>query len=367
MLITKRFNKRIIPLLIIMGPLLRILAPLNPYLVETLYSRGIYRFIGRSLSIITGILPFSLGEFIVILAFIFPIFITVYILVKLLKDYSNANSLLLSLLKKVVFVIGIIYFLFIFLWGLNYHRLPFSQLSNLETYPASKKELEDLCIYLINKTNSLREKVHENNEGIMVINEDNKKIFLRANQGYMAAAKKYSFLDGKFGRPKGVFFSKGLSYLGISGIYFPFTGEANVNVDIPSFMLPSIASHEMAHQRGFAREDEANYIAYLTCNMHPDIDFQYSGNLLALIHSMNKLYKYDKESYRNLIAKYDNGVKRDLNHLSSYWDSFEGPIEKTHTKINNAYLKSNSQEDGVYSYGRMVDLLIAEHRLRRGN
>jgi hypothetical protein len=34
--------------------------------------------------------------------------------------------------------------------------------------------------------------------------------------------------------------------------------------------------------------------------------------------------------------------------------------------VNNTYLKSNNQEDGVKSYGRMVDLLLAERRTRLG-
>ena len=54
-----------------------------------------------------------------------------------------------------------------------------------------------------------------------------------------------------------------LSYLGISGIFIPFTCEANVNATLPDWEIPFTACHELAHQRGFAREDEANYVGYL--------------------------------------------------------------------------------------------------------
>ncbi len=118
----------------------------------------------------------------------------------------------------------------------------------------------------------------------------------------------------------------------------------------------------MAHQRGFAREDEANYIAYLTSTYHPHKDFQYSGTLLALIHSMNAMYRYDKEKHSKLKSEYGAGLTRDLINMNNYWKKFEGSIERASTKMNDMYLKSNMQQDGVHSYGRMVDLLLAEQR-----
>lgn len=153
-----------------------------------------------------------------------------------------------------------------------------------------------------------------------------------------------------------------MSYTGITGIYIPYTGEANVNINSTDFMLPSTVAHEMAHQRGFAREDEANYIAYLTCSMHPDRDFQYSGVMLALIYSMNALAENDIEAYKVLRSKYSEGVKNDLRYDAEFWAKYEGKTQEISNNVNNTYLKSNGQKDGVQSYGRMVDLLIAEYK-----
>ena len=159
--------------------------------------------------------------------------------------------------------------------------------------------------------------------------------------------------------------SKLMSYTGITGVYFPYTGEANVNIGPPDSMILSTACHEMAHQRGFAREDEANYISYFVCMQNPDADFQYSGVLLALINSMNALYTHDKKAYLELTKKYSPGLIRDLKQNNLYWEKHEGSLQKISDRINDAYLKSNMQNDGVYSYGRMVDLIIAEYRKSR--
>lgn len=119
-----------------------------------------------------------------------------------------------------------------------------------------------------------------------------------------------------------------MSYTGITDIYIPYTGEANINVNGTDMMLPSTVLHEMAHQRGFAIEDEANYIAYLSCTMYPDVDFQYSGVMLALIHSMNALASKDMDEYIKLTKIYSEGVRRDIRYYSNIWKQYEGKLEE---------------------------------------
>ncbi len=188
--------------------------------------------------------------------------------------------------------------------------------------------------------------------------------FEHAADGYEQAKDIYPELGGKFGPPKGLLLSEPVSYLGFSGVYFPFTGEANINMAVPHAILPSTICHEMAHQRGFAREDEANYIAYLTCNLNPDPNFQYSGNLLAVIISINTLRQYDMARFLELQAKYGEGMRNDLNDYALFIETHDTIIRRFGNAANNLYLKSNRQADGVYSYNRMVDLLIAEFRNR---
>ncbi len=160
---------------------------------------------------------------------------------------------------------------------------------------------------------------------------------------------------------KVVVLSNGMSHLGIWGVYVPFTAEANVNINAPHAVIPSTTLHEMAHQRGFAREDEANYIAYLTATMHPDPDFQYSGTLMALRYTMSALFRADNDRFNELITTYSDGLRRDLDYIASFNQSNRSIISRISTEINNLYLKANAQQDGVKSYGRMIDLLMAKY------
>ncbi len=348
--------------LIPLGILLSIISSKAPEAVEAVYSTVIYKIFIYVLSFVNGIFPFSIAEVIMIFLVIFIAFNIIKSVLLLFSSHSHKYARILNKLINALVVVSLLYFIFIIIWGLNYHRLPFSALSKLNVENPKKEELKLVCMDLIAQANELRYMIKEDSQGAAQIQHGHRQVINRAPLGYSNASNLYSFIGGKYSKAKGVFFSRTMSHMGISGIYMPFTGEANVNISIPDSMLPCTVSHEMAHQRGFAREDEANYIAYLTCKLHPDIEFRYSGILLALIHAMNALYESSPAEFASLRKTYSDSVNRDLKQISDYWKQFEGPTEKLQNKINDAYLKSNLQEEGVKSYGRMVDLLIGEYR-----
>lgn len=334
----------------------------NPEFVERVYSNGINKPMRQLMSFVSGVFPFSLGEFILYIFVIFILFMCIKLFYYIFIKKENFFKKFKGYIINTLCLISVIYFLFLFLWGFNYNRLPFSEIAEYKVELSSVKELFQLCNDLISRTNELRNEVFENEYGVMTLKGGYKSIFESSYLGYDLASEKFGVLSGKYGKPKGVLLSEQMCYTGITGVYFPFTGEANVNVVATDFMLPATVLHEMAHQRGFAREDEANYIAYLTCMYHPDVNFKYSGSLLALIYSMKALRQNDHEKYLQLRKNYSEGVMRDLIYLNQFWKQYEGKVEKASTKMNDSYLKSNGQENGVKSYGRMVDLLLAERR-----
>lgn len=359
----KKIIKRLkISLLMPLGIILVHFSSKRPDLVERLYSEGIYQPIGIMLSIASGILPFSLAELIVVFV---PAAFIIYTIMTLKKTFSSHSinfAAFPEYLTAVLAILSIVFFSFAGIWGLNYYRMPFASIAGLEMQPTSISDLESLCESLIERANVLRSSVNTDAEGNMNIPGTSRDILKSCYKGYEVIAHRYPELAGNYGDPKPVMLSRLMNYTGICGIYFPFTGEANVNVSVPDSILPSTASHEMAHQRGFSREDEANYISYLACTAHPDVNFKYSGVLLALTSSMNALYRTDQSSFIKLSVSYNEGVRHDLAELNNFWKQYEGPVERTSDRINDTYLKANKQKDGVESYGRMVDLLIAEHK-----
>lgn len=332
------------------------IAKMYPQVIEKYYSTTFNKLIIQLLSVVTGIFPFSIAEILYL-----SLIITLAVMIILLLIKIKTGGFLKQLLNIGVYL-STLYVLFMLLWGFNYNRFSFDKIAGIKVEKSSKQELYNLCRDLIKRANALRENVDENSGKVMSIPGGYRSVFERADMGYEKASLKYPELGGRYGRPKRVLLSEKMSYTGITGMYMPYTGEANVNINVTDFTLPATVLHEMAHQRGFAREDEANYIAYLISTFHPDNDFKYSGVMLALIYSMNAMARKDINFYRELAANYSEGVKRDFIYDSRFWDKYRGKVEEVSNKVNNTYLKSNGQQDGVESYGRVVDLLLAEYR-----
>lgn len=343
---------------VLAAQLISFLAARSPVWVERLYSRLLYPPIGLVLSRFTSIAPFSLAEVIAVGSVLLAIVVLLY---WLFKGWRQPRVWLRQV-RWLLIIILFAYASFTFLWGLNYNRQPLAVILQLEMQPSSPQELAALCADLLNKVNELRPLLSEDEQRVMMLTGGKWRALGRAQLGYQELAKELPQVGGRYGAPKGVLLSKWWSYTGTAGMYFPFTGEANVNMAMPDFNIPVTACHEMAHQRGFAREDEANYLAYLACTQHPDIEFQYSGLVMALSQSMRALYQADADAFNTLRAQYDPGLVRDLEANRDFWQAFSGPVEQLSERMNDAYLKSNRQADGVQSYGRMVDLLLAERR-----
>lgn len=356
-----------------------------PYLIDKYYSCFINKFIVQVLSKISGVFPFSLYEVTMylvvfsILLFIMHIIITIFknSLSSYRKRYGtriySATSVFQNYILNILSVLSIAYFLFIVLWGLNYNRLPlqttlinnYNLTSNkdISTFKHDSGDLANLYKFLINKANETRKSVLEDDKYVMKANSDYKGIIDRAQLGYNDIGHILPQISGNYAKPKYVLSSNLMCYSGITGIYFPFTGEANVNVAIPDIYIPSTTLHEMAHQRGFASEDEANFLGYLASINHPDIDFNYSGYILALNHTANALYKADYDTYVTITKTISEDVRRDLINNNQFWDKYEGKVDEISNEFNNSYLKANGVKEGTASYGKMVDLLLTYYSL----
>ena len=331
-----------------------------PATVERLYALGVYPALSSVLSCLSGVVPVSVAEVGLVAA-------AGLLGWRLLRMFRRGRATGWGAavgpgLADLTLAAGGLALAFVLLWGLNYRRLPFATSAGLNASPASVNELRDLALALAGHANERRLGLAEDLQGVMLTKGGARSVLERTKAGFDEAAAHYPTLRGSCVRPKPLLLSEALSWLGLTGIYSPFTGEANVNVRAPESEIPFSASHETAHQRGFAREDEANFAAYLACRFHPDPDFKYSGALAASVHTGNALFTSDREAWQAVEATRSPAVKRDLGALRAWAERHEGAASRTSERVNDAYLRAQGQTEGVRSYGRMVDLLLAERR-----
>ena len=282
----------------------------------------------------------------------------------MIKEKGKRNIILGKAIINVLSVASVLYFLYVIGCGVNYHRYSFGYYSNLTVQDSTEEELYELSLSLAQRANELRAQTTKEDEfGVFELSMSQAELTRETLKAYNKIAKDYPILGGWYAPAKSLLLSPMMSRMQLTGIFLPFTMEPTVNVVIPDYSIPSTMSHEMAHQRGFMREDEANYISYLVCANSDHVDLQYSGVMHALINAGNALYDKNAELYREVSATYSVEVRLDLNANSEYWRQFENQvISNAVEQINNTYLMMNDQEDGVQSYGRMVDLLLAEFR-----
>ncbi len=354
----KKLWKIAVPLLLIAASFILLdVTRKNPELAEYGFARGLYKYYAILWSSLTQWVPFSLME----LGIVLSPFLTVFLLAWVIVHRRRWRRYILIVLWTVSIV---------FLWltctcNVNYNRYSFAQISGLTIQDSGTEELYQLCLRLAGEANAYRALLaNEDEDGAMKLTEASVyELSKTARSAYQKLNEEYQVFDYRTANTKPIFFSRLMSYTDLVGVYCPLTMETNVNTDVADYSIPSSMCHELAHFFGFMREDEANFIGYLACLYSDSIEFRYSGTLLALIHAGNQLADVDMDAYNELWSHYSEGVVRDLKQNSEYWKQFkETAVSEVSTTINDAYLKANHQTDGVRSYGRMVDLLLAYYR-----
>lgn len=247
--------------------------------------------------------------------------------------------------------------LFSWTWGIGYNTPSLAQETGLARDGVATEDLAYVTALFAERASALSKEVPRDEEGRFAASL--KDIFAGASSVYDGIHREFPVLDGPAYPPKPMIFSKLMSYLGFTGVYYGFTGEANVNVDQPALSVPFTIAHEMAHQRGVHSEDEANFASIAACITSGDPVYAYSGYFSGLLYLSGALYKADPQAWYALADTLSEEVLRDLQDHDAYWAQFETPAAEAASAVYDSYLKSQGQTLGVRSYGACVDLLVA--------
>ena len=243
------------------------------------------------------------------------------------------------------------------MWTPCYYAPGFAEQSGVDDGPLELEELETVTRWFAALASEYADEVPRDDNGACTTDRDS--VLDRAAGVFVGAAELYPFLDGEALRPKPIHFSRIMSYLDFTGFFFPMTGEANLNMDSPVFLLPSTSQHEIAHQRGVAMEQECHFVAVLSCLESEYADFRYAGAALAYIYLGNALAGADYEAYTEIYYSLSDTVRADFKAQSAYWDEFrDSAAQKASNTVYDSFLKSNGQELGMQSYGACVNLLV---------
>lgn len=313
----------------------------------------------RTASAVCSLLPFSVAELIIVGGIAAGL---VYIIFQVVQMFRRPEKLkrLYRTLVTACMVFCVIYGGFCTLWGIYFYTADFEEQSGIYSEPLSTEQLETVTRYFTRLVNEYADDVSRDEKGCFAENLD--AIFDYSAQLYDAAAASYPCLDGRAIEAKPFIASEILSRITFTGFFFPFTAEANINIDCPGALIPSTIAHEIAHQRGVAEEDEANFVAVLSCLEDGDSVYCYSACLMAYIHLSNALYKVDYEAWLDNYYTLHPDVVADLQANNEYWDRYRDTVVNSAADaVYTGMLHSYGQELGLQTYGACIDLLVAHY------
>lgn len=344
---------------LIMGFGVQTFAALSPELVESYYSQLIYYYLVRWLSVFNKFVPFAIGEALIGLIIVFYIGWTIWYFTRVFRRETSFLDVIKVLLLQWAWLFVFAFALFLLMWGLNYQRMPIEERMGLEQRAEGREEVIAVgrrIIDGINRNYTTRDVPLATGTSQLTIGH------ARLHQSIESAFQLESMLgaasQGGFANPKPLYFSNVATWLDIRGVYIPYTGEAVYNDRVLDCDLPFTIAHVKAHQRGYAREDEANFIAFVTCIKSNEPYIRYSGYLHAL-KVLDFLAKSDVQSAEFLKAQVLPGPLADVKARETYWERSKSPYLATATNtITNIYLRANRIRGGLKNFSEDTPLIV---------
>jgi hypothetical protein len=350
--------RQLTPVLII--TIIIFLVGLSSSVVEKVYSNHLYVYIAVLLRSISRLLPFPVGD----LVYLFLIGYMLYRIALIIKKAFHRKlvredrvRIPLSMLRFLM----ILYIAFKLLWGLNYSRPPINKRLGIADERYNNKELIALAELLIKNVNQIQSERNKNPaiENKIYSIEELQGV---ATQSYAELAKTNEFFVYQQPVVKKVLNTWMITKIGLEGYYSPVSGEANLNMRIPAANLPFVTCHEIAHQLGIGREDEANLIGYLCATHSRDLNFQYSGNYAVLKNVLFELRIKEPDRYPVVVKKLNPGTKADYKKDRNFWMQYNSDMYLYMDVAFDSFLKLNNQQKGIDSYQDIVIWLYNIHK-----
>ncbi len=312
------------------------------------------------MSALTSWIPFSVSECIIILL---PVLFVSYIVYSFRFIKRNGEHFGAKVIMPLVSVVLIIGTLFLSMFAPCYFRNNLTDNLGIKQEKVSAQELYETAMWLASEAGVLSNEITYSAKGESHMPFSYDEMIVLINDAYKDYSSRVDYISGFSSNPKPISLSEPMTYTHISGVYTFFTGEANININYPDFVIPYTVAHEMAHQRGIAREEEANMVAFLVCLESSNSYVKYSGIVNVLNYVESALYKADKNLYKKYSASCPQKLKSEDVAYSEFFDKYRESIaNKVTSSVNNTFLQSQGQQQGTKSYGLVVDLTVAYYK-----
>jgi hypothetical protein len=329
--------------------------------VEEVYARQWYPALTGWMRWLTQWIPISVGD-------ILYGFLGIWLLIRVVRfvqAYRQAHEaksrVFFRQFLMVTRTMGVIYIIFNLFWGLNYNRPGLVWQLQLDTSLIQRPDLDTLNIVLLQQANAWKRQAMAFPTPIPT----GKQLWQETKLAFLAAQRQDTFLHLRRPVIKSSLWGWLGNYTGFLGYYNPFTGEAQVNTTVPAFSQPYTACHELGHQLGYARENEANFVGYLAARASNNPHFRYSMYLDLFLYANRTLARIDSVQAKQFRMQLDTSVKVDLKEWRDFVLAHQNPFEPIVRAAYGVFLRQNQQPAGLLSYDEVTAFLVGYYRKHR--
>lgn len=321
------------------------------------FNMSVSAFFRGLFATVTGVLPFSLAEAVLLCLPVGVVLLIIYCVHTLRHGTPRDSTRLICILFSALCTL---YSGFVLLFAPAYHGDSLDKKLALEAKEVSAEQLFDAAVYFRDRAQELADDITYAFGSFSEMPYSVDEMVDKLNDAYASVSENHDFVADLRAPVKSIAMSGPMTYTHISGVYTYYTGEANININFPDYTLPYTAAHEMSHQRGIAPENEANFMAFLVCEASEDVYIRYSGYMNMYEYLLNALYSADKALYSQVWQGTDIRLRYEEMEYSRFFSLYADNAAATVSgAVNDTYLKLQGQSAGSRSYGMVVDLAVA--------
>ena len=313
----------------------------NAAWVERVYANGVYPAWERVAFIITNPFPWSLGDVAALLGVAAIIWrVIAYARSRRRRSAHSIGMLLFDLAA----IVGLYAIWFEASWGWNYARAPIETRVAFDAARVTPAAAVQLRTRAIAQVNALAPAAHAR--------ETNALDLAALRDAWLPAVRRAGDdWTPQAGPAKPTIANPFMEATGTSGFINPLMLTTQLAGDVLWFERPFDQAHEWSHVAAYAREDEANYLAIVTCLRSPDPVMRYSGWLELFLYLPQKRH-YEHREFGPLVWQDFQAIRRrDAHHVNvllAHWT----------WRTYNVYLKSNRIASGIANYNEVTRLIL---------
>jgi hypothetical protein len=329
--------------------LLGAIAPLDPETIERRFSTGVYPAIQQAMTPVSNLVPFALFDVLTVGGVV----ALIAVLVRGVRRARRERRLgpLWRALAAIATGGAVVYLLFLVMWGFNYRRIPMGERLVMDRQAPDTATVMALGFQAVERMNVLHGEAHR-----VGWDEDPRQDRLLLDAFGFVQARLSDAAPAVPGRLKRTLYGPYFRWTSVDGMVNPLALEVLANPDLLPWERPFVAAHEWAHLAGYANEAEANFVGWLTC-VRAGVPEQYSAWLYLYWQVSGEVGAADRLRLRDAL---DAGPAQDVNAIIERLRRGQLPLLRNVSwVVYDHYLRANRVEEGVRSYGEVVNLLLS--------